>query len=465
MRIHFQKCITMKPHLTNLLPFFVLFFGSLNSANAAQPNIVFIIADDCTYWDLEAYGGQAHTPNLVKLSQQGMQFSRCFQAAPMCSPTRHNIYTGLYPVKSGAYPNHTYVKQGIKSVAHYLGDAGYRVALSGKRHINPPTAFPFEYSSKKNNPDVEKIDSLMSECKSSNTPFCLFACSNEPHTPWNLGDPSQYDSEEVELPEFYVDTPETRAGFVKYLAEITYFDQQVGEILGLLEKHSLAENTLVMVVSEQGNSLPFAKWTCYDAGLQSGMIVRWPGVVTPSSKSDAMVEYVDILPTFLEACHVKIPRSLDGKSFMKVLTGKRNVHKDYSYSLMTTRGIINGSEHYGIRSIRSGEFRYIVNLTPDVPFQNVVMNGDIWKSWLSVAESGDKRAQEITSRYMNRPLEELYRIGDAPFEWKNLANDPEFADVKSELRDQLENWMREQGDLGQETEMSALSRQYKNRKK
>lgn len=76
---------------------------------SAKPNIVFIIADDCTFRDLGCYGGQAHTPNIDKLAGQGMRFTRCFQTAPMCSPTRHNIYTGIPPVVSGAYPNHTFV--------------------------------------------------------------------------------------------------------------------------------------------------------------------------------------------------------------------------------------------------------------------------------------------------------------------------------------------------------------------
>ena len=165
----------MKPQATITLLFFSLFCCVTSSISAAQPNIVFIIADDCTYWDMEVYGGQANTPHLNKLAKQGMQFSRCFQAAPMCSPTRHNIYTGIYPVKSGAYPNHTFVKEGVRSVAHYLGDAGYRVALSGKRHINPQKAFPFEYSSAKNNPDVDAINALMSECKS-----CLLYTSPSP---------------------------------------------------------------------------------------------------------------------------------------------------------------------------------------------------------------------------------------------------------------------------------------------
>ncbi|MED5418401.1 MAG: sulfatase-like hydrolase/transferase, partial [Verrucomicrobiota bacterium] len=71
------------------------------SAAADRPNLVFMIADDCTYLDMEVYGGQARTPNLNKLAKEGLKFTRCFQTAPMCSPTRHNIYTGLYPVKSG----------------------------------------------------------------------------------------------------------------------------------------------------------------------------------------------------------------------------------------------------------------------------------------------------------------------------------------------------------------------------
>ena len=103
-----------------------------------QPNLVFMIADDCTYLDMEVYGGQAKTPNLNRLAAEGMQFSRCFQAAPMCSPTRHNIYTGIYPVKSGAWPNHTRVYPGTKSIAHYLKDAGYRVALSGNASGSSP---------------------------------------------------------------------------------------------------------------------------------------------------------------------------------------------------------------------------------------------------------------------------------------------------------------------------------------
>ena len=109
-----------------------------------RPNFLFILADDCTYLDLGVYGGQAKTPHLDQLAREGLRFDRCFQAAPMCSPTRHNLYTGIYPVKSGAWPNHTRVYPGTRSIAHHLKEAGYTVHLSGKTHIAPRASFPFD---------------------------------------------------------------------------------------------------------------------------------------------------------------------------------------------------------------------------------------------------------------------------------------------------------------------------------
>ncbi len=195
-----------------------------------------------------------------------------------------------------------------------MQDLGYRVALSGKTHIGPKEVFPFEYSGKGNNPDMETVDALMSESVEEGTPFCLFACSNELHSPWNKGDASIYPPEKVILPPYIVDTPRMRQDFSKYLAEITYYDSQVGQILDLLDKHQLREDTLVMVVSEQGNSFPFARWTCYGNGLQSAMIVRWPGEVEPGSTTDALVEYCDVTPTFVDAAGGKPASAIDGRA-------------------------------------------------------------------------------------------------------------------------------------------------------
>jgi N-sulfoglucosamine sulfohydrolase len=204
----------MKP-ISSLLFSLILSLGACLAATG-KPNFVFIIADDASHFDVGCYGGQAYTPNLNALAREGMRFTQCYQSSPTCSPTRHNIYTGQYPFKTGAYPNHTFANPGTKSIVHYLKPLGYRVALSGKTHIQPKEVFPFEYLSKGNNPDFGAVETFIAECESNDTPFCLFLTSNEPHAPWDKGDPSRYAANEVELPYTFVDTPETRDAMTRY---------------------------------------------------------------------------------------------------------------------------------------------------------------------------------------------------------------------------------------------------------
>ena len=450
----------MKNTIIALSCLFPLAFYQHAQGADERPNFVFIIADDCTFRDIGCYGGQAHTPNIDHLATEGMQFTRCFQSAPMCSPTRHNIYTGLYPVKSGAYPNHTFAKPGTQSIAHYLKPLGYRVALSGKTHIGPRDVFPFEYTGKKN-PDMQKIEQLFAECSDSTTPFCLFACSNEPHSPWDKGDASVYPPGKIKLPPYIVDTPVVRENFSRYLAEITYYDGQVGEILALLNKHGLRDNTLVMVVSEQGNSFPFAKWTCYGHGLQSAMIVRWPGKVKAGAVTDALVEYTDVTPTFVDAAGGTPDPVLDGKSFLPVLTGNADRHKELTYGIMTTRGIINGSDAYGIRTVRGLRYRLIWNLHHETKFTNACTESEYFQSMVAAADAGDAKARQLVDKYHFRPEFELYDCDADPLEMQNLADDPQYAKVVKRLKTGLDEWMASQGDRGVETELDALLHQGK----
>lgn len=450
------------PHLRSLA--FGLLCVCCVSGFAERPNIVFVIADDCTFRDLGCYGGQAHTPHIDSLAKQGMRFTQCFQAAPMCSPTRHNIYTGLYPVKSGAYPNHTRVNPGTKTIVQHLGKLGYRVAQSGKTHVAPAQAFQWEKIGKGNNPDFALAEKFVADCTSKNDPFCLLLCSNEPHTPWNKGDASQYPPNKILLPPNFADTPETREAMSHYLAEVTYFDGQVGETLTMLAKHGLEGNTLLIVVSEQGSSFPFAKWTCYDSGLQSGMIARWPGKIARGSVNQALVEYVDLLPTFIEVAGGIPGKTLQGKSLLDVFAGDQT-HKQYVFGEMTTKGINSGSKHFGIRSVRSKQFKYIWNFTPDVEFQCAASVTAVFQSWQGLASTGDAHAKDLVTRYQKRPGIELYDIQQDPYEMVNLAEDPQYDAVKTEMKKELDRWMRECNDNGQQTEVDALNHQTRGKKK
>ena len=178
-----------------------------------------------------------------------------------------------------------------------------------------------------------------------------------------------------------------------------------------------------------------------------------------------MIEYVDILPTFIEAAGGAPPAVLDGSSFLQVLLGQSNHHKDYVYGLQTTRGITNGSDHYGIRSIRSHQYKLLINLTPTVPFKNNLTENkggwtEFWPTWVEAGKT-DGFAKETTRRYQWRSSEELYDIKNDPYEFNNLADEKKYQAIKKDLRLRLLRWMNEQGDLGQETELAALSRTFK----
>ena len=126
----------------------------------------------------------------------------------------------------------------------------------------------------------------------------MFVTSNQPHGPHNLGDPSRYPPDQIKLRPTFIDNEFTREELSRYYAEITYFDGEVGRTLDLLKKYDLEENTMVIVTTEQGNEFPFAKWTCYDAGLQTAFMVRWPGKIKPNTVTECNDRVCRCSPNF-----------------------------------------------------------------------------------------------------------------------------------------------------------------------
>jgi uncharacterized sulfatase len=336
---------------------------------------------------------------------------------------------------------------------------GYRVALGGKQHYGPSENFPIEYLGKVKgkdlDPDFNNIDSFLKDVSSNRQPFCLFVCSNQPHSPWNHGDTTLFDKSKIKLPPFYADLPKTRNAFRNYLAEINYLDGQVKQALDLLEKYHLSDNTIFVFASEQGNSLPFSKWTCYNVGLKSALIVRWPKRIKPNSVSNALVEYSDITPTFIDIAGGKSVDSLDGSSLVPVFTGQKTEHKKYTYGQMTTRGIYDGSEYYPIRSVSNGKYRYIVNISPEVQFKNTNSIAPFFKEWIQDAKT-NSRTKELIRKNNYRPHEELFDDEADPYNQRNLINDGKLTAIKVELKNQLASWMNHTGDRGIFTELMAL---------
>ena len=465
-----RKIMTSEYSMRSIILVVFLSVSASFSEAVDQPNIVIMLADDQTWSDSGAYGNDVvQTPHLDRLAAEGMRFTHCFTATAMCAPTRQQLYTGVFPIRNGAFPNHSQVKPGTRSLVHHFQQLGYRVGLSGKKHFGPGESFPFENLTTQGDLAIPKIRKFVTQDKSQ--PFALVVTSHSPHLPWKEGDASQYDPANVKVPLYLVDSPKTRDALTKYYAEITDFDREVGEVLTVLDKSGQAENTIFIYTSEQGAQFPHGKWTCYDTGLHTALTVRWPARVKAGSMSDAMVQYVDILPTLLDAAGANSTTidtgrpgapdggtGFDGQSFLPVLLGKQDQHHELVYGAHTTRGIINGSWYYPIRSVRTRRYKLIWNLNHKAAFENVLVggrdNGGYWQEWLELAKT-DPHARKMVDSYQHRPEFELYDLKNDPYELENLAGIAEQAGRVQTLKGHLDAWMRQQGDLGNETELTA----------
>jgi N-sulfoglucosamine sulfohydrolase len=429
--------------------------------SGVRPNVVLFVADDLSAADSGPYGNkQVRTPNLDRLAAQSIRFDRAFAGSPTCVPSRAVLYTGLMPFRNGAHPNHSRSRDGVKSLAHYFQQLGYATAQAGKRHFNPPSVFPFEIikDSEVPEPGFESKPALRLDLNTATvdrwlaganraTPFFLVVADHSPHVVWP--EKAEYKPEEVVIPPNHIDTPDTRRARARYYTDITKMDRNVGSVLASLDRYGLAENTIFIFTSDQGAQLPFAKWTVYDAGIRVPLLIRWPGVIKSGSATDALVSLADIVPTFTEAVGGKAPEGLDGESFLKVLKGPAQSHREYIFATHTGDRQWNRNP---ARCIRTARYKLILNLAPEITYTTHIDlakdhdgGREYWPSWEAQART-DRRALAVIDRYRNHPKEEFYDLLTDPYEIHNLIGDQRYADIIADLRARLAEWRKQQGD-------------------
>lgn len=443
----------MKKTLAALALLFIVQFGLA----AEKPNFLIIIGDDCTYNDLPLYGGEnAKTPHLDAMASRGLTFNQAYLAEAMCQPCRAELYTGQYPLSNGSAWNHSSSRPQTRSLPHYLRPLGYKVGLAGKVHVKPASAFPFDKvegydPSCVRNPTEAHDNGPIKEYMSGDDPFCLVVALVEPHVPWVMGDASQYPPKSLKLPPNLADTPVTRDHFSKYLAEITYMDDQVGEILEALGATGKKDNTLVLFTSEQGSQFPGSKWTNWNTGLHTALIAEWPGNIPIGKRTDALVQYADIAPSLIALAGGEIESHIDGSSFAEVLHGNADEHRDFAYGLHNN---LPEGPLYPIRSVTDGRFRYIRNLLPnELYIEKHLMGGGklnnpYWATWMGDDPMKKPNSYQNIKRYMLRPREQLYRTAEDPYEMENLSKDGGYGEVKASLSAALDAWMESEGDPG-----------------
>ncbi len=427
-----------------------------------RPNIVIFIADDLGAVDIGPYGNKVvRTPSLDAFAMESMRFTSAFAGSPTCGPSRSTILTGLYPFRHGGHGNHSAVKPGAISIVQQLKPLGYRVAIAGKLHVGPEASFPFERISHSNviEPGFEKkpglnydlnmtvVEEWISGLK-KDEPFVLIVCDHSPHVVWP--EKATYSPEEVNIPSKHIDTEDTRKARARYYTDITKMDGNMGRLMNSLKKNGLQQNTMVMFTADQGPQWAFAKWSLYDYGIQVPLIIRWPNVVKKGSTADALVSQVDVVPTFLDIIGGKSPVKLDGSSFFDVLKGKAVLKRAYVYATHTGDNQMNRSP---ARMVRSKQFKYIMNLAPEIEF-NTHMNKatdhdggrEYWPSWIDKAKS-DAYAKQVLDLYHHRPAEELYDVIADPEEKHNLAADQKYIATVKLLRGKVAAWRKQQGDF------------------
>lgn len=373
------RCITLllaSPFLTS-------------SLIAAQPNVILIMTDDQGYGDLSCHGDPVlKTPNLDKLHSQSVRFTD-FHVSPFCTPTRAGLMTGRYPGRTGAYrtsSGRTSLHLREKTLGDLFTVNGYATGMFGKWHLGDcapsrPMDCGFEksvwhrcggltqisdywtndyfddtylvgdswkkfegYCTDVWFDEAMKFISTAVTDAGGNKPFFVYLPTNAPHGPYIVAD-------KWKQPFLDQGLPKTQAAFKGMVAN---FDWNLGRLLQFLDKEQLAENTILIFMTDNGTSagtifgeggritgwpvnpdenggMRGGKSSAYDGGHRVPLFIRWPnGELGDARDIDTLAAHFDITPTLTELCDLKRPAdwpALDGRSLVPLVTNSRAAWK------------------------------------------------------------------------------------------------------------------------------------------
>lgn len=430
-----------------ILSLALLFAPSLGSASE-RPDIVVYLADDLSARDLKLYGGNdIEAPAIDALAADGMTFDRAFVASPACAPSRAALLTGLMPARNGAEENHTFPRDGTPRLPEVLNELGYQTVAFGKvAHAKSAPDYGFEvHSAEKTISELRPVVKSFLKNRNDPRPLALFVGVSDPHVPWPSK--STVDPQEISISPKLLDTPRTRVQRSRYLQEVKDLDAYLGELRVLTNEH-LSNDTLFVFSSDHGAQFPFGKWNLYDEGTRVPLIVTHSGKIKPGSRTNAMVSWIDILPTLIDVVGGNVPESLDGRSFASVLRDGGKSHRDRIYTTHSGDRLMNV---YLSRSVRTERYKFIWNVHPEFAFTTHIdlllreTSGDYFKQWKELAKT-DSNAARAIARHHGRPEYELYDLQSDPLEQHNLAGSEELQSLHGDLLNELKAWIESQGD-------------------
>jgi arylsulfatase A-like enzyme len=246
------------------------------------------------------------------------------------------------------------------------------------------------------------------------------------------------------VPPFLIDDSATRRDLASFHNEITRFDYFVGEVVDVLAEEGLLDDTLILVLADNGRPFPRAKTRLHDSGMKTPLVAHWPsGIVKPGESSNSLVSSIDIAPTILDIAAIESPPSFQGISFQSMLKDPDKAIRRYAFSEHNWHDY----EAHG-RSIRSDGWLYVRNARPEFPWQGPAdsVRSPAHASLLAARDANRLTLAQADVFLAPRPSDELYYTPDDSNQLRNLADDPNHEDVRKRLSTLLDQWIEETGD-------------------
>jgi len=438
---------------------------------ADRSNIVLIVSDDHGREALGCYGNPViQTPNVDALAAEGVRFLNSFCTTASCAASRATILTGLQNHTTGTFGHthschHFSCYENTRTLPAMIKEAGYRTGRAGKRHYAPESIFPFDWSAPMSfgRDDVAMAEACR-EFVAGDEPFFLHWCSHNPHRgrvcethplkPNSFGNPPEsfpgdeeqtYSEDEVVVPPFLPDTPETRAELAQYYQSISRLDRGIGRLLSVLKDERKWDNTVVIYISDNGAAFPAAKTTLYEPGMNLPCIVRIPLNEKRGTTCDGLITWADITPTILDFAGASSSiAEMHGRSFRGIIDQESPVDwRDEIFAAHTFHEITN---YYPMRVIRTNRYKFIYNIAWKLDYS---FAGDLWKAicWQGTLRDGLTHfGARSVDAYVNRPRFELYDLQEDPNEVNNLADAPEHAQLVEQFIGKLKAFQADTND-------------------
>ncbi len=430
----------------------------------STPHILILMSDNHSWNHLGCYGDQIlKTPNIDKLSEQGIRFTNAYCSAPSCSPARASMLTGqdIWRLEEaanlwGGFPSH------FEVYTEMLEEAGYLVGFEGKGW-GPGD---YEASGRSRNPAGDRYNSFEEfyNEKEKGQPFCYWYSSRDPHRPYKREGwkKAGIDPDEIQVPPYLPDVDDVKQDIGDYYAEIQNFDRDVASYLQLLKEMGQLENTLIIVCSDNGWQMPRGLANLYDFGTRIPLIISMPGRYKEGRVIDDFVSLNDFAPTFLELAGIPIPEEMNARSFVNILESEKEGIVDQSRSFIVTARerhafVRQNGTGYGARSYRTNDFLYIRNYNPESwPAGDPPLYGDVdahMMHYPSLTKMYMMKNREVEGveelfdlGFGKRPAEELYDLTTDPYQMNNVAHSGGYEEVRAMLSDKLTDYLMAQGD-------------------